>query len=148
LSHTFGVPSALRIVIGQRLVRRLANDREAHELSRDEQTRLEKIVDAGVVLKALKGEKVVAKDATWKNIPFSTPKEGGVTQSGYAGRIGIYEVLAVTPTIRELIMKGSVDDEIHQQARKEGMMTMAEDGIFKAAQGVTTIEEVLRVVAE
>ncbi|PIQ66589.1 MAG: hypothetical protein COV96_00600, partial [Candidatus Zambryskibacteria bacterium CG11_big_fil_rev_8_21_14_0_20_42_18] len=67
---------------------------------------------------------------------------------GYASRIGIHEVLKVTPTIKALIMKGATSGEIEAQAKSEGMMTMIEDGIFKAAQGITTIEEVLRVVSE
>jgi len=57
-------------------------------------------------------------------------------------------VLRVTPTIKTLIMKGATAGEIEEQAKSEGMMTMIEDGIFKAAQGITTIEEVLRVVSE
>ena len=69
-------------------------------------------------------------------------------EEGYRGRIGIHEVLKVTPTIKELILKGATSDEVEAQAKKEGMMTMIEDGIFFAAQGVTTIEEVLRVVSE
>jgi type IV pilus assembly protein PilB len=47
-----------------------------------------------------------------------------------------------------LIIKGSTTEDIELQAKKEGMLTMLEDGIFKAAQGLTTIEEVLRVVSE
>ncbi len=144
----FLLASTLRVIIGQRLVRRLAPDREQHELSRDEQAQLERIVDAGSVLRALKEEKAVAKDATWKNIPFFKPKENGATPSGYQGRIGIYEVMPVTATIKELMMKGGADDQMEKQARSEGMLTMSEDGIFKAAQGTTTIEEVLRVITE
>ena len=71
------------------------------------------------------------------------PKESRRAASGYTGRIGIYEVLPVTSTIKELVMKKATGDEIEEQARKEGMLTMSEDGIFRAAQGVTTIEEVL-----
>ncbi len=144
----FLLVSTLRVVIGQRLVRRLAPDREAYELSRDEQTQLERIVDAGTVLKALKDEKAVKADATWNKIPFYKPKENGQTPSGYSGRVGIYEVMPVTSTIKELIMKNATGDEIEAQAKKEGMLSMSEDGIFRAAQGMTTIEEVLRVVAE
>jgi type IV pilus assembly protein PilB len=144
----FLLASTLRIIIGQRLVRKLAADREQHELSRDEQAQLEHIVDAGAVLRALKDEKAVAKDATWKNIPFFKPKEDGVTHSGYAGRLGIYEVMPVTATIKELMLKGGADDQLEKQARSEGMLTMSEDGIFKAAQGISTIEEVLRVITE
>ena len=144
----FLLVSTLRVIIGQRLVRRLCADREPYELSRDEQAQLDKVVDAGAVLKGLKDEKAVAKDATWKNIPFYKPKEGGQTPSGYSGRIGIYEVLPVTSTIKELVMGNATGDAIEAQARKEGMLTMSEDGIFRAAQGTTTIEEVLRVITE
>ncbi|MEY4746962.1 MAG: hypothetical protein RLZZ416_11 [Candidatus Parcubacteria bacterium] len=144
----FLLVSTLRVVIGQRLVRRLNADKEKYELSKDEQAQLARVVDAGAVLKALKEEKVVAKDATWGKVPFYKAKEGGQTSSGYSGRIGIHEVLAVTSTIKELVMKNAISDEIQKQAKSEGMLTMAEDGIFKAAQGISTIEEVLRAVTE
>ena len=144
----FLLVSTLRVIIGQRLVRKLSADKEKYELSRDEQAQLERVINPGVVLKALKEEKAVAADATWKNIPFHKAKEHGATPSGYSGRVGIYEVLPVTSTIKELVMGGKTGDEIEKQARSEGMLTMSEDGIFKAAQGVTTIEEVLRVITE
>jgi type IV pilus assembly protein PilB len=144
----FLLVSTLRVIIGQRLVRRLTPDREEYELSRDEQTQLEHLVDAGNVLKALKEEKAVPADATWKNIPFYRPRQGGQSESGYAGRVGIYEVLPVTSSIKELVMKNATGDEINEQAKKEGMLTMAEDGIFRAVRGETTIEEVLRVITE
>jgi len=144
----FLLVSTLRVVIGQRLVRKLCNTRDKYELSRDEQTQLEHAVDAGVVLKALKDEKIVAKEATWKNVPFYKPAESPECPEGYQGRMGIYEVLPVASTIKELIMKNATGDDIEKQAKSEGMLTMLEDGIFKASQGVTTIEEVLRVITE
>ena len=57
-------------------------------------------------------------------------------------------MLKVSPAIKDLIIKGSSSDEIEKQARLEGMMTILEDGIFHCVKGVTTIEEVLRVVSE
>lgn len=144
----FLLVSTLRVIIGQRLVRRLTDEKEKYELSRDEQTQLDHICDPGIVLKALKEENVTPKDATWKNIPFYHAKESTKHPSGYAGRVGIYEVLPVTSTIKELIMKNATGDEIEKQARSEGMLTMSEDGIFKAAQGQTSIEEVMRVITE
>ena len=54
----------------------------------------------------------------------------------------------MSPAIKELIIQGKTDKEIEAQAKKEGMLTMIEDGIFKAVQGLTTIEEILRVVTE
>jgi type IV pilus assembly protein PilB len=144
----FLLVSTLRVIIGQRLVRKLDANKEKYELSRDEQAAFEHIVDQGTVLRGLKDEKIVAKDATWKNVPFYHTKESAEHPSGYSGRVGIYEVLPVTATIKELIIKSETDDAIEKQARSEGMLTMSEDGIFKAAQGVTTIEEVLRVITE
>ena len=144
----FLLVSTLRVIIGQRLVRRLTPDHEPYELTKDEQAQLEHLIDQGTVLKALKEEKVVPSDTTWKNAPFYKPHENGQSASGYATRIGIYEVLPVTSTIKELIMKSASGDDIHEQARKEGMLTMSEDGIFKSVQGLTTIEEVLRVITE
>jgi len=144
----FLLVSTLRVCIGQRLVRKLCTSREKYELSKDEQAQLERAVDAGSVLKALKEEKGVAADATWKNIPFYKPVETAECPTGYSGRVGIYETLPMTSSIKELVMKNATADEIDKQARSEGMLSMAEDGIFKAAQGVTTIEEVLRVISE
>jgi type IV pilus assembly protein PilB len=143
----FLLVSTLKVVIGQRLTRKLTPAHEKYELTRDEQAQLERAVDAGVVLKTLKEERIVPTDATWKNVPFWRPK-ADVSGEGFAGRIGIYEVLPVNSTIKELVMKNATADDIHVQARKDGMLTMSEDGIFKAAQGVTTIEEVLRVITE
>ncbi|MDP3645657.1 MAG: GspE/PulE family protein [bacterium] len=144
----FLLVSTLRVIIGQRLVRRLCSEKDTYSLSRDEQTHLEHIVEPGIVLKALKEEKAISKDVTWKDISFARSKESTACPSGYSGRVGIYEVLPVTSTIKELIMKNATGDEIEKQAHSEGMLTMSEDGIFKAAQGITTIEEVLRVITE
>ncbi|MEK7156709.1 MAG: GspE/PulE family protein [Patescibacteria group bacterium] len=144
----FLLVSTLRVIIGQRLVRKLAADKEKYELSRDEQAQLDRIIDTGTVLRALKEEKALPANATWKNVSFCKPKESGQTPSGYSGRVGIYEVLPMTSTIKELVMKNATGDDIEKQARSEGMLTMSEDGIFKAAQGMTTIEEVLRVITE
>ena len=144
----FLLVSTLRVVIGQRLVRKLCADHEPHELTRDEQARLEQVTDVGTILRFLKEEKAVAGNSTWKNIEFAKPKDTAECPSGFSGRTGIYEVLPVTDTIKELVMKSATSDDIEKQAKSEGMLTMTEDGIFKAAQGITSIEEVLRVINE
>jgi type II secretory ATPase GspE/PulE/Tfp pilus assembly ATPase PilB-like protein len=68
--------------------------------------------------------------------------------TGFSGRIGIYEILPVSEELRKLVGKKVSSDEIMNQARKEGMKTMFEDGTEKVFAGQTTIEEVLRVVQE
>ncbi|MBU4141467.1 hypothetical protein KKE99_01180, partial [Patescibacteria group bacterium] len=67
---------------------------------------------------------------------------------GYKGRVGIFEVLEVSEAIKDLIVKEADADDIQEQAQKEGMLTMLEDGMIKAAQGQTSIEEILRVTKE
>ena len=68
--------------------------------------------------------------------------------TGYHGRTSILELLQMSDTIRRLIMQKATSGEIHVQAVKEGMRTMYQDGLIKCLQGVTTLEEVLRVTQE
>jgi type II secretory ATPase GspE/PulE/Tfp pilus assembly ATPase PilB-like protein len=104
--------------------------------------------DISRILAMLKDEKIVPAKATWKNIPFWRPKSVKDCPDGYKGRVGIHEVLSVSPKIKDLIVKNSTADAVQAQAVKEGMVTMFEDGFIKAAQGKTSIEEVLRVITE
>lgn len=144
----FLLASTLDVVIAQRLVRRLGSARKKYNLSKAELENLGKLVSLPRMLAILKNEKVISKDDDWDSVPFykpDVPKDGG---DGYQGRIGIHEALKVTDSIRSLIMKDATSKEIEDQAKKEGMMTMLEDGIFKCVLGETTIEEVLRVITE
>jgi type IV pilus assembly protein PilB len=70
---------------------------------------------------------------------------GGI---GYKGMIGIFEILVVTKDIRSLIGEKASEAEIREAARKQGMKTLLEDGLTKAKDGITTLEEVLRLTAE
>lgn len=65
--------------------------------------------------------------------------------TGYRGRIGIFEILPVSPSITSLIVKGADSQTLKNKAREEGMSTMMEDGLQKAVEGITTLEEVVRV---
>ena len=147
-SESFLLVSTLRVAVGQRLVRKLSDDKIPYVLTKAQRDELSSHVNLDLVLATLKEEKIVKDDATWNDIPFYTPKENGETEDGYKGRMGIHEVLEVSPTIKEMVMSEKTGDDIEKQARKEGMLTMMEDGIYKAARGLTSIEEVLRVVNE
>ncbi len=144
----FLIVSTVKTIIAQRLVRKLHATKEQYFMNQTEQDALAKVVDLDKLLKNLIDEKVVASGTTWDKVPFYKPKGSEEAPDGYEGRIGIHEVVKVTGSIKELILNGSSSDEIEKQARKEGMITMLEDGIFLAAQGITTTEEVLRVVSE
>jgi len=65
--------------------------------------------------------------------------------TGYWGRIAVFEVMSVTPELADLIAAGVSTDALRIQAHKDGMTSMLEDGIEKAGRGVTTLEEVLRI---
>jgi type IV pilus assembly protein PilB len=147
-AEAFLVVSTLRVIIGQRLVRKLCEDPEEYFLSDAEVEEIARHADLDRLLKVLKHEKVVKESAKWSTIPFYRPKPSPACEDGYKGRIGIHEVLYVSPAIKELIIKNDTADAIDAQARKEGMLTMVEDGIFKAARKLTSIEEVLRVISE
>jgi len=144
----FLIVSTVNVIIAQRLVRKLCESKEKYFLNKAGLATLGKSVDLERVLKVLKDERVVPATATWEKIGFFRPRPTPEAPDGFQSRVGIHEVLKVTPTIRELIIKGGTSADIETQAKKEGMLTMLEDGIFKCVQGVTTIEEVLRVVSE
>jgi type IV pilus assembly protein PilB len=66
--------------------------------------------------------------------------------TGYAGRIGIYEIMLVDESLRRLILQGASADEIAGAARNAGMIPLRQDGLSKAAQGITTVQEILLAV--
>lgn len=147
-AEAFLMVSTLRVAVGQRLVRRLADDKKPYILTKAERDELSEKINMDAVLETLKEEGHVKKEATWNDVSFYHPQEKGDTEDGYKGRVGIHEVLEVSPTIKDMVMQDKTGDELEAQARKEGMLTMLEDGIVKAAQGFTSIEEVLRVINE
>jgi len=144
----FLLVSTIDVIVAQRLVRKLVGNKDKYLLSPAELKDLGTKANLDKVLECLKKEKIIQEKDTWENIYFYRPMEGAEEKETYAGRISISEILSMTRTVRELVMKGATADEIQDQAEKEGMLTMIEDGIYKAAKGVTTIEEVLRAVSE
>jgi len=147
-AEPFLLSSTLNCILAQRLVRKLCPEKEKYFLKESELEGIGKYCDLEKILKILKEGRVVAKNANWKNIPFWRPKKSEDCPDGYKGRIGIFEVLPITQTIKEMIVQKAISDEIQKQAQKEGMRLMIEDGFIKATQGITSIEEILRVVIE
>jgi len=143
----FLLVSTLSVIIGQRLVRKLTKNREKYFMTKSGIEALRKTVDLDSVLEHLKREKIVDEKAVWEKIPFYKPRKSEESEDGYKGRVGLYEVLKVSSTIKDMIIKGETVDKLEAQAKKEGMLTMLEDGIFQAVLGETTIEEVLRVIS-
>ena len=122
------VSSALVLIQAQRLVRRIC-PKCREEIEADE-----KILEEAGIPKSTFPEGKIYKGKGCTNC----------NQTGYKGRIGLYEVMPISPELRSLILKGGSSDDVAEQAAKEGMLTLRDDGIDKVKQGVTTIEELMR----
>lgn len=144
----FLIVSTVNVVIAQRLVRKLTEQKEKYFMSKAEIETLGKSANLDNVKKALIEEKIIDKKDDWDEIPFWRLKKDVTPAEGFAGRVAIHEVMIVSPAIKDTILRSGTSDDIQQIAEKEGMLTMLEDGIFQAVKGNTTIEEVLRVINE
>ena len=142
----FLIASTVTVISAQRLVRRLCPDtKKEYKLTKKQLETLGEGVDLDRMLKILRDNKVVGPKVVWKDISFYKPVASDDCADGYKDRIGIHEVLEVTESIKNLITEKATSDEIEDQAKKEGMITMFEDGVITAAMGITTLEEILRV---
>jgi len=134
----FLVSSTVNIVIAQRLVRKIC---ERCKVSQTEKMiDLEKHFDKKLLQKYFKSSNE-ARIYIGKGCPVCR-------NTGYSGRVGIFEILLLSEKIQDLIVAKNDSQKIMQQAVTEGMTTMMDDGLFKAQQGLTTIEEVLRATRE
>lgn len=126
---------ALNLVIAQRLVRRLCkNCKIPAPVSDDIKNKIQKFL--GNLPARVKKE-------TYKDIKFFEPKGcEACNNTGYKGRIAIYELLAMEPEIEELILKQVGETALHKYAIERGMTTMQQDGILKIIDGLTTVEEI------
>jgi len=147
---TFLIASTTNLVMAQRLVRKIcSNCIESYTLTKKQISDLEKQIHFSEILSTLQKIEVIAKDQAAETLLFYRGK--GCKQcnlSGYRGRVGIYEVLEVTPPIAQLILDNASAAKLMAAALAQGMVTMLQDGFVKAKTGTTTIEEVLRVTKE
>jgi type IV pilus assembly protein PilB len=139
----FLISSALNVAVGQRLVRRICD-----------YCKKEIKLTAGV-------EELIKEEL--ENIPENQKSDLNVEkgfklfkgegckkckQTGSSGRVGIYEVLYMTPELESVISSKITESEISKEAKRQGMITMKQDGIIKSLRGITTVEEVLRATEE
>jgi len=148
-AEPFLIASTVNLIVAQRLVRRLyPESKEKYKLSSEELKQLEEQFDLNKVMEMLRKEKLVEPKKDWKEIVFCRPGKVKECPDGYKGRIGIFEILEVNDEIKKLIIQEADADRMEEQSKKQGMLTMMEDGLIKAALGITSIEEVLRVTTE
>ena len=153
-AEPFLVASTVNVVVGQRLVRKLCPDcKVKYTLDKKETKTLEDNLDTNRMLGLLKKidslKGIVKGGSDWSSIEFYKAKGcKHCNEEGYKGRIGIFEVLEVNEDIEKLIMQSSSTETIEEKARENGMVMMIEDGFIKAIQGITSIEEILRVTKD
>ncbi|MBN1585086.1 type II/IV secretion system protein [Candidatus Uhrbacteria bacterium] len=146
----FLIAFTANVIVGQRLVRKICPGCiRSLKLPGHTIEQLRRQVDLDSIWKTLQRVGAVGKEQTIEETTFW--RGSGCAQcnnEGYKGRVGIYEVLEVTPEISQLISDGRDSSKIHGQAVKNGMLTMIEDGFIKAIKAMTTIEEILRVTKD
>lgn len=152
--ENFLLASTLNVVLAQRLVRKICeNCKTAYDPPP------ELIVDIKNALSTVNDSQLmVARDKsvveTLKKVGQSQVKLYRGTgcnkcgETGYKGRSGIYEVLQVSESIKRLMLNKTPESEINKLAMEEGMLTLLQDGYIKALEGITSIEEVLRVAMD
>jgi type IV pilus assembly protein PilB len=127
----FNVASAVNLIVAQRLVRRVcAECKQEHQYTEEE-------------LKALGIPLAEAQKLTFYK-GAGCDSCGG---TGYRGRQGLYEVMAMTSSLRRMVLKGASTEELREEAVKEGMLTLRSDGMLKVKRGITTLEEVVKETA-
>jgi type II secretory ATPase GspE/PulE/Tfp pilus assembly ATPase PilB-like protein len=137
----FLVPS-INAVIGQRLVRKLCdNCKIEYEPNEEEKEKVKKIL--AVISPKANIEVPTEIPKLYKANPDGCDKCNNI---GYKGRVGIYEIFTLNDAIKELVIEKAASFKILQQAIEDGMITMLQDGILKAIRGLTSLEEIYRVI--
>ncbi len=161
----FLIASIVRVVVGQRLVRKLnRNTRISYTPSEEEKRMVIKMfgLRSGQSFSFIHElEKQAAAEGVGDDTPLSTDENGinlmwkndtddnsNGALGGFKGRIGIYEVLNNSVPMQRLIMANATSNQLKEQSIAEGMITMQVDGLIKALRGETTVEEVIRVTKE
>ncbi len=147
----FLIASTINIVIAQRLARKICtNCIKSYELEEEQIKELEKNFNLEEIMKVFVREKIISKKNTsWKSLLFYKGK--GCKQcndSGYKGRIGVYEVFELNDELKDLVSKKVDASQLTAAARKNGMISLLEDAFIKAKNGVTTLEEILRITKD
>ncbi|KKS84171.1 MAG: Type II secretory pathway, ATPase PulE/tfp pilus assembly pathway, ATPase PilB [Parcubacteria group bacterium GW2011_GWA2_43_11] len=140
--EAFLVASSVNVVVAQRLMRKLCDScRKSATL---DQTSVEALKLSPMIHKELVAQS--GKEDVTDILLYESSGCSVCNNLGYRGRIGVFEVLQVTDTIRSLILKGASAYEIDATAQAEGMRSMSSDGVTKILAGISSLDELLRVV--
>lgn len=149
--ESFLLGSTLNVVLAQRLVRKICtNCKTEYEAPKELHDTIERVVEQIEENKVLmlKDPEVAKSIKSFSAEKFKLSKGKGCTRcgnTGYKGRLGIYELLPMSEEIASLTIDGSPANKIEAVAIKEGMLTLSQDGYLRIIEGATTLEEVMRV---
>jgi len=136
-AEPFLIASVLNGSVAQRICRRICNFCKTEYPATIELTQnIEKVLDNFLPKKYQNGQSIKL---------FKGNGCSECNNTGYLGRIAIFEVIKITPSINKMIVQHTTAKEIENEAKREGLITMKQDGYLKVLEGITTIEEVLRV---
>lgn len=147
----FLVASTTNLIIAQRLVRKICPDCiQSYKLDKPMIEELKKQLNLENIMQTMEERKIIidAKHGIEALLFYRGKGCKQCANSGYKGRIGIYEALEITDEMSELILRKSSPAELKKQAEKQDMLAIVEDGFIKAKNGITTIEEIMRVTKE
>jgi type IV pilus assembly protein PilB len=150
----FLIASTVNTIIGQRLVRRIADPAETYQADGVEVDAIKETIDH-LLPKAQADIAKLEEELGYKGLPLAAQnaytlhrgKNTSQTPGGYKGRVGLYEVIDVEEEIEKMILSRSTSGDIEKKAVEQGMITMRQDGYLKAVTGLTTLDEVNRVTA-
>jgi len=142
------ISNTVNIIIAQALVRKICPSCiQSYNLGKEAEKELEKQFDTKTIIKKMQKEDIISKNQNnLKDLLFYKGKGCKQCQhTGYKGRVGIYEILENTEDLSNLILKQAGEKELKEQAKRDGLITMPEDAFIKARNGITTIDEIMRV---
>jgi type IV pilus assembly protein PilB len=152
----FLIASTINTVIGQRLVRKLCEKCKQPYESGEAETKSIAETLGDVLPKSKADLDKVKKDIGYDEVPLAGDKTFQLYKAvgckecskGYRGRMGIYEVFAMSDAMEKLLLQHATTNDVQKQASSDGMLTMKQDGYFKALNAMTTLEEVARVASD
>lgn len=152
--ESYLLSSTVNVIAAQRLARKLCqNCKKTYVASEDEKQKLHQVLDGikGFDLNSYpprrdENGQVIVPEKKEEVLLYKGMGCSKCNGTGYAGRIGLFEVMTISEKISQLVMQHRSSFEIEEQAKQDGMLTMAQDGCLKALEGLTNMSEVMRVI--
>lgn len=145
---TFLIPATINAIISQRLVRRINPEKAIKKTFAQLDPYMQKRIES--VLSTIPKDELQNRISheIMSNPLFSEPDMSKVefADDAYSGRVAVYEVMEISQWIKDMIMRGATSNEIFNAAIKDGMISMEQDGVIRALQGITSLDEVYSVV--